>query len=203
MDNDWDDEILEDLEQTPSYRPLFEELTEAHYRESAFDGPYGFLVGGASCPSRDDLALQYFEAANHLVERIRQCQAEDFTLTNPVLFLYRHSIEMLLKSRLIDPPKKHGLEGLVDAFVLMIKTDFNEDVPGWITHRIKELALIDPASTAFRYGESYDQDQKQNVPVDGELHVDLNHLQQMMTALHQALGKVPLVNDHGFMRRCR
>jgi len=172
-------------------RPLFEELCEAHYRESAFEGPFGFLIGGMALPSKDDLAREYFEAANHLLERIRQCEVEDFTLTNPILFLYRHSIEMLLKSRLVDPPKRHGLEGLVEAFVAMIKSRFNQDVPGWIVHRIKELASIDPESTAFRYGESYDKARKQHIPVDGELHIDLNYLQEVMVALHRALATVP------------
>jgi hypothetical protein len=54
--------------------------------------------------------------------------------------------------------------------------------------RLKELAKIDPGSTAFRYSENRDETSKKYVPVDGEFHVDLRHLQRVMNALKTALS---------------
>jgi hypothetical protein len=49
------------------------------------------------------------------------------------------------------------------------------------------LAKIDPSSTAFRYGETYNKSTKQRVKVDGEIYVSLRHLQRTMKALNEAI----------------
>ena len=53
--------------------------------------------------------------------------------------------------------------------------------------RLKEIAGIDPNSTAFRYSENYDKALRQFVCVDGEIYVSLSHLEESMTALRKAL----------------
>jgi len=88
--------------------PLFEEPTIEIERNDPWEGPLGFLIGGMALPSKADLSTQYFHAAECLLESIRQRHVEDYTVANPVLFLYGHSIEMLLKSRLPDTDKTHS-----------------------------------------------------------------------------------------------
>jgi len=73
----------------------------------------------------------------------------------------------------------------------MVKDKFNRDVPYWVARRIQELAVIDPSSTAFRYGKNWNSSIKKDVPVPGELHVRLEHLQMIMTALHDTIGSIP------------
>jgi|SRR5882762_6635186 len=169
-------------------RPLFEELTDDHERIDAWEEPLGFLVGGMANMKPQDLAEQYFDAASLLTNIIQNRDYEDYRLTNPTLFLYRHVIELLLKAA-ISPtaPKEHRLDILADKFVTSIKDEFDADVPDWIVTRIKELAKIDPGSTAFRYNENWDKTAKKDIPVDGEFHVNLRHLQSTMKALYTAL----------------
>jgi hypothetical protein len=76
------------------HRPLFEEPTPAIERQDALEAPLGFLIGGGANLSPQHLAQQYFDAASLLTETIRNGDLEDYRLANPVLYLYRHSIEL-------------------------------------------------------------------------------------------------------------
>jgi hypothetical protein len=169
------------------HRPLFEEPTDAIERADAWDEPLGFLVGGMANMSPQQLAEQYFDAASALMQIIQKHQWEDYRLANPALFLYRHAIELLVKAVVGGMAKTHNLDKLADDLGAFVKREFDTDVPGWITVRIKELAKIDPGSTAFRYSVNWDKTAKKDMPVDGEFHVDLLHLQRVMNALKTAL----------------
>jgi HEPN domain-containing protein len=179
--------IMNDFSEDQMYRPLFEEPTHEIERGDAWEGPLGFLVGGMANQSLQQLAEQYFDAAFLLTEIIQNHQREDYRLANPTLFLYRHSIELLLKAALGVTAKTHSLDELADDLVTFVKRESGREVPSWITARIKELAKIDPGSTAFLYGENWDKTARKDLPVEGEFHVDLLHLQRVMNTLKTAL----------------
>ena len=174
-------------------RPLFEEPGPHIERSDAWSGPQGFLFGGmAGCATKLHIAQDYMEAAYVLTEAIKKGDWEDYRLANPVLFLYRHSIELFLKGVMGEPRKIHGLAELADGFAAFIRKRHGKDVPAWITKRLKEIAAIDPNSTAFRYGTNRDPKTKKDVPIVGadELYVSLPHLQDAMVALNWALASV-------------
>jgi len=168
-------------------RPLFEEPTSALERAGSWEGAPGFMVGGMANLTFRDIAEQYFDAASLLSEKIRNGDWEDHRLANPVLYLYRHSIELFIKAALVGAPKTHDLDKIVPQFRALHKSKFGADLADWINHRLKELAAIDPITTAFRYSQNYDKAAKKDVPVTGEFHVDLLHLQSVMAALRLAL----------------
>ncbi len=61
-------------------------------------------------------------------------------------------------------------------------------MPSWIIDRLKEIAAIDPGSTAFRYGENYDRVLKADVPpAPTAMYVSVQHLQRAMLTLNAAL----------------
>lgn len=168
-------------------RPLFEELASHHAREDGWSGPHGFALGGMMQANRASLAEEYFAAANELVEAIKDKRVEDYRVANAALFLYRHSCELILKAALPNPKRTHDLGGLADSFVDMIKTQHGQDVPSWIVRRMKELAAIDPQSTAFRYGDYQAPIDGNGSPIDFEAYISLSHLQAAMLALNTAL----------------
>jgi hypothetical protein len=178
------------ISQAPMMRPLFEEPTPEIEREDPFSGKQGFMIGGMALPTNEEMGQQYFEAANLLVESIKRGDWEDYRLPNPVLFLYRHSIEMMLKGIMQSAPKTHDLAKLADGFEAFIKQKCGRMVPSWITARLKEIAAIDPTSTAFRYSQYYCKKTKQYVFVDGEIYISLTHLQEAMKVLTAALNAV-------------
>jgi len=180
-------------------RPLFEEPGDHIVRDDPFSGPQGFMVGDEFIPTRIEMAQQYFDAAHMLLESIKRGDWEDYKLVNPALFLYRHSLELLVKGLLGSAPKTHDLAALADELSQAYFDRWQRPVPGWIIERLKEMAAIDPGSTAFRYGENYDRALKADVPpVPSAMYVSLPHLQRAMLTLNAALrGEIAeIARDH-------
>ncbi len=176
------------------HRPLFEEPTAAIERPDQWSEPLGFLVGGGANQRYQHLGQQYYNAAEHLVEGIKHQDVADYEVANPVLYLYRHSIELFLKAIMQGAAKTHSLDTLADEYRDFIKDEFGSDCPKWIITRMKELGAIDPNSTAFRYNMTYNKQAKTDEPVPGEFHVNLHHLKSAMTALNVALvGTIAMV----------
>jgi hypothetical protein len=91
----WSREVISEA----AKRPLFEEPTSACEREDPWSGPKGFMFGGMGLPTRPylDTAQQYFDAANLLISDIESLRIEDYNLANPIFFLYRHWLELMVK----------------------------------------------------------------------------------------------------------
>jgi hypothetical protein len=172
--------------------PLFVEPSNAFERDDPYTGVKSFVVGGMSQPTYRELSLQYFDSAYLLIETIKRCDWADYLLVNPVLFLYRHPLELLLKSILPVSKKSHDLLALADQYNVLVLTRNGLPPPKWIYFRLKELAEIDPGSTSFRYAEKRDKLQNRNVSVEGEIFVDILKLQRIMAAIYCSIsGNMP------------
>jgi hypothetical protein len=164
-------------------RPLFEEPSADCEREDEWSYPKGFMFGGWSLPSGTtwEMAEQYFDAANVLVDSIERNEIEDYKLGTPILYLYRHWLELAVKS-IIGPVYGHDLEKLsleLTRFLLQRGVE----VPAWVTARLVEIGKIDRSSTAFRYAEGTSP---------GETYVNVPHLRDAMRMLQLALGSVAM-----------
>lgn len=167
---------------------LFVELSEEHQRTDALSGPHGFVVGGGFLPSRLEMAEQYLLAANVLAETILRQQQEDFRLANPVLFLYRHALELALKAFLSSSSTHHKLDVLGADLKAHVRKHYQQDVPAWIIERLNQLAEVDPGSMAFRYAEDKYGGSKKFTAVDGERYVDVAHLKNSVNEVFAALA---------------
>lgn len=140
-------------------------------------------------------ALMYKEAAGRLAAMMDKTYERNM-LGPPMLFLYRHSIELHLKSLLLDAgeflddpqtvPPKHYLEKLwlnVRAMILEVGNAVDE----WVLRAdniIKQFDDLDPTSFVFRYPVTTEGTPSlpQNMVIDptvvkqvfAELHVLLN-----------------------------
>jgi len=176
------------------HRPLFEQPTAAIERPDQWSEPLGFLVGGGANHRFEHLGQQYYNAAGQLIESIKHQDVADYEVANPVLYLYRHSIELFLKAIMQGAAKTHSLDTLAEEYRDFVKDEFGSNCPEWIITRMKELGTIDPNSTAFRYNMTYNKQAKTDEPVPGEFHVNLHHLESAMTALNVALvGTIAMV----------
>ena len=162
-------------------RPLFEEPSIACERVDPWSGPKGFMFGGMCLPTHPykDTAQQYFDAANLLILDIEQGRAADYTLANPIFFLYRHWLELMVKE-IAGPGRGHNLDTLVNKLDLYLR-DQMISLPNWVIARFKEIAAVDPDSTTFRYAEKYIAD---------ELYVSLPHLKRAMAVLNVILTEL-------------
>jgi hypothetical protein len=162
-------------------RPLFEEPSLDSERADPWSGPKGFMFGGMFLPAgtNGEMAQQYFDAANLLVADIEHNRLEDYKLANPILFLFRHWLELMMKE-IIGRCREHDLGRLAKKLnAHLLKRGV--EVPAWVTARLNEMAAIDPLSVAFRYAEDR---------IDGEIYVSLPHLKEAMATLNIALSSV-------------
>ncbi len=141
----------------------------------------GFLVGGMATQTNDlELARAYKQAADAVVAKALRSSDLSYEFAYPVLYLYRHAIELYLK--LVVKPQKlnHGITTLARQFKHLVKTKLKQEVPDSIMERLREIADMDPKSFAFRYTK--DQQGKQTF-VPGEYWVRFRHLRRVATLL--------------------
>ena len=176
-----------------AFRPLFEEPSAAFEREHPWSGPLVFVVGGMALPTMGELADQYVLAAGLLVDAIVRGDCEDYLVPNPVIFLYRHALELRLKWLMGEAARTHDLNGLVRDLASPAPVGRGIILPEWLERRLAEFTAIDPGSTSFRYARTRDRSTRQDVPVDGEVFVDVRHLREAMEAVHDFLRRAPLL----------
>ncbi len=172
------------------WQPLFKEPGEELEREDEWSWPKGFLIGGWATYSKREVAQQYFDAANLLVKAIERNQWEDFKLALPVLYLYRHSLELMLKAVLHSPPRTHDIEQLTSEVEAVVQARFGQSFPPLVKTWLMEFASRDPKSTAYRYGETYDPASESWMSLPGEEHVELQNLRTVMEIIHDGLSRV-------------
>lgn len=137
---------------------------------------------------RVELAEQYLKAANLLVGAIQKKQVGDFEIAYPVLFLYRHALEVLIKHFIGREVNHHRLDALADDLVSFVRDHHGVKVPSWIVKRLREIARIDPTSEAFRYGEDrYTSKDRSSVPY--ETYIRVSELHDVMNTLYSALRR--------------
>ena len=171
----------------PRLRSLFQESGEAFERAGPWDGPPAFMVGGMAVPTAAEMADQYVRAAGLLVDAIARGDCEDYLLPNPVLYLYRHAIELRLKWLLGGAARTHDLRGLMGEISTAAAAGRLAAPPAWVGERLAEFARMDPGSTSFRYGPSRKAADGADDPLAGDSFVDVRHLRAVMEAAYAAL----------------
>ncbi len=93
------------LELARLHSPLFQDPPD----EMDETWQHGTLIGGMACRDLPQVARAYKLAADELLKQA-QAKFEPHELDYPVLFLYRHTVEVYLKAALDDPPEHARLE---------------------------------------------------------------------------------------------
>ena len=132
----------------------------------------------------------YKEAADRLTQSVMQDRFMLDVLVYPIVFLYRHWLELRLKEiidqgqklveELIELPHRHDLMTLwthATNIVLRIwpKTDRTELQE--ITSIVREFHRVDPASMTFRYGS--DKKGSDNLP-DDISHINIRNMRDQL-----------------------
>lgn len=122
------------------------------------------------------LAKSYKRSADELVKlAIESNKRTEFLC--PVIFCYRHSIELFIKSIIRKEVKSHNLKKLYNIFEKLISSKFNQQVPDWFRNTILAINDFDPESITFRYGENIESE---------EYLLDLNRLRIKMDLIEKA-----------------
>lgn len=154
----------------------------------------GAMLGGMSGYDERDLAESYFLAGDTLTAVVADHKQDARELVNPVLYVYRHGIELYLKC-ILQPradERDHNLGALLERFCQHVRDRYGEQVPTWVTEPISEFITYDPASTVFRYDAMGTR--LQNA---GEFWVDLPTARATMGRLRRAFRRVIVADDTG------
>jgi len=154
----------------------------------------------------------YKDAADFLVAHAEETRGDPRKLGPPILFLYRHHLELALKGLIRDC---HGLLGRDEDFPKRHEIDklwqlccslLHEISPGMsnseeIQHTTRLMAdfrKIDPISLAFRYPEDKDR----NPPLLGGATFDLSTVREVVGKISFLLGcistHVSTLEEHAF-----
>lgn len=159
-------------------RPIFEEPPD----EDLF-GRVGVLLlnwNGQSGRDAWEIAHAYRTAAERLLSAALNAN-ETWESIDPVLFCYRHAVELHLKALVGTLARRtHALADLITALRQQLG-QFPQAEVDYLCDRLSEFGLQDPRSTAFRYADGV------ALSRPAELWVDLHHLSATMTALFGAL----------------
>ncbi len=116
---------------------------------------------------------------------------ETWEAAYPILFCYRHGLEVSLKSLVPGAPRQHGLADLWAALQPRLVGHYPAGQLAWLGDRIAEFEQLDPRSTAFRYADA--------VPAGRapEVWVDFHYLRDSAASLFDALDRLRLIGSAG------
>ncbi|MEM1262474.1 MAG: hypothetical protein AAGH76_08760 [Pseudomonadota bacterium] len=130
-----------------------------------------------------EMAVAFFHGADSLREQLQeQHQGYDlFRREYPMMFLYRHALELFLKHALQQPAHGHSLANLLNLFVVEVQERYDEDISrSWFVTEIRELSEIDPIGQSFRYSSQRDG----KPALTSAFFLDLEDLGKRMFALY-------------------
>jgi hypothetical protein len=144
------------------HSPLFQDPSD----EMDLTWRHGAVIGGMHYRELADVARAYKLAADELV-KLAMSKYEPHELDYPVLFLYRHTVELYLKAALEKPPEHHDLRMLIE----LLEGECGKKLPGWIKDRLRDLQRIDKMAAVFRYAD---------LPSFCELWIDFHQLKTVI-----------------------
>lgn len=192
--HDWEDD---DGDYSSIYRALNsnEQFEDRYVRIAYFNTPvfkeppenldetwtHGVLIGGMTFAKDDwlSIAQSYRFCADTLTEHAIS-SGMPYHYTYPILYNYRHAIELYLKiaTNFNDAnDRTHSLANLVKK----LKLQYNAQLSKWSQGYLDQWNQLDKKSTTFRYGESGPKD---------ELWIDLNQLKMVTGTLCEELEKL-------------
>ena len=135
-----------------------------------------------------DLAQAFKIAGDVLVERVLAGDFEAYQIVYPVLYNYRHCLELYLKFFVFaEVGKKHELDLLLDGFEEYIRTHHGIEVPEVYRELVLEFNDFDKKSFNFRYPELV---KSESTGAEGEFSVDLVSLRKKMDAFQVSFHRI-------------
>ena len=147
------------------HTPMFQNLPE----DIDDTWQHGVVIGGMAERDFLHIARAYKLAADEILKQALG-HLESHQVDYPILFLYRHCVELYLKILLTTPPEHHDL----NALIKLLEKQYGEKLGGWVRDRLQHFHDIDVRSDLFRYPEF--------VP-NGELWIDFHQLKMVMDRL--------------------
>jgi hypothetical protein len=150
---------------------------------------HGALLGGITAGAYDGLAIAsaFKTAGDQLIKGVPS-EVEAYEVIHPILYCYRHSIELYLKAIVRPSKKDHLLKELSELFAKQIKSRYGVELAKWVKDLILEFDEYDRKSFAFQYDDVKIKSSKTGD--EGEFWVDLIRLKAIMDNLQKGFLKI-------------
>lgn len=156
--------------------PIFQEPTDENSNIETN------MVFGGMAPLGDILSLaNAFKKSGDMLVEATKDEYDRYSFISPILYQYRHAIELFLKSFLSESIISHDLLKLYEKFETLIQKEFQIYVPDWFKILVLAFDKIDKEGTVFRYGGKIEGD---------EILVDLHHIKTMMNWLAESISRI-------------
>jgi hypothetical protein len=133
---------------------LFEEPDERWLRDDEWSFPKSVAIGWP-LPKKTtpqdfrDFSNKYFAAMRAVCAVVNDNKIEDYVASYPIIFLFRHSVELALKAVILHQTT-NGARGH-DLSKLSARIS---GLPAWAEAWINELHRLDKSSTGLRYPDT-------------------------------------------------
>ena len=165
-------------------RSIFQEPSEDDYADSAV----AWLGGmGQGVYTNWSIAGIFKSAGDILVKQVISGKSEAYQLVYPILYSYRHSLELYLKFFTKSEDNTHSLHELLNRFQTYLKDFHGIEVPEMYKFFVMEFHDFDERSTMFRYPVIVGSHSTREV---GEFSINVAELKKKMTALENSFYKI-------------
>jgi hypothetical protein len=145
------------------------------------------VIGGWSdLATLEEISLAFKLSADEIVNQAFTSLEFAYEYAFPVIFLYRHALEVSLKSINSGYKANHSFLSLTDNLIEKLKGSISKRLLEKVQDRIDDFIIIDQKSTRFRYGVENPQE---------EFTVDLQHLKKVINELFDIIEKVRKLNN--------
>jgi len=138
-----------------------------------------------------EVARAFADAADRLLATAAE-RRESWEAAYPILFCYRHALELYLKALMPNERHGHRLGDLAKSLKLHIESQYPADQVSWLLDRIVEFDRLDPKSTVFRYPDGVHSSYKAGAEPDLETWVDFKRLQRSAQKMFQGFERIRL-----------
>ncbi|MBD2232548.1 hypothetical protein [Phormidium tenue] len=126
-------------------------------------------------------------AGDILVDKVLASDTEAYEIIYPVLYNYRHCLELYLKAVLKDA-RGHNLLNMTEKLEEQIQKQLKAKLPTWFRKWILEFDEFDRGSDTFRYTDKYVESRHtQNM---GEFWIDFVLLKKIMALYQEAFHRL-------------
>lgn len=147
------------------------------------------MLSGSDAYTHESMALAYKSAADILVQKALNRDETSWEIAAPIMYLYRHSLELSLKWATQSNAKSHDLEGMIEQANERAKQHTGAALHPAVIERMQEFSEYDKKGFAFRYA---------NVGGDAQPFgntVKLLHLRKVMERITSDLAQLGNMNS--------
>lgn len=178
---------------------------EKIYQQQIFQDPpddinetwkHGAILGGIlfDIHTAISVADAFKLTGDILVNRVLESDVEAYEVVYPVLYNYRHCLELYLKAVLRDA-RGHKLLELTEKLEEQVQEKIEAKLPFWFRKWLLEFDEFDRGSDTFRYADKYVE--SRHTHDMGEFWVDFVLLKKIMTLYQESFHHLAEIIDKG------